>query len=192
MEELSSVEKLLTQYYNELDPDKRAKRLVKLEASGYDPNCCAVIRQLYERRYKPLKHGTADNFVAAWMELGFVAENTSGNPKSKHNLKLVHKGLSALCLTDVGFPEDVLYEELKNLIRRCVNLALQKKHKIFGVGINPTPEAAEQSMQKSVLAITERLPVRFGLQSEFAPLTRAAAQVLSELMDKSDDEEEDI
>ena len=163
-------------YYMETDPEKR-KELLDGQNDPEEAEINKLREELWHLRYQKLRNGNVkDCFIAGWMDLILMKEQTKGKFGKGRLKKAALKDLELLGLNQVEhFGRDLLLAELKHAaLLYCCSSAMDKQYGsiIFGFG-KMKSEKINLKIMDDLKAVGWDIPKDLDIVQETALLTEA-------------------
>lgn len=186
-------------YYEEINPGKRKKMLLRALETQEDPQISRIQREIWERRYSaPLDKdtgGKADGYLRLWIDLKTLVEN----PPGRFWVKKEQRNLQAK-LDKLGFSEfykrgdmarDLLYQECLHVSRVYVHLCFSDRN--YSSVVLGMMQMKKKSVQNKIVSdlrgIYRDLPEIIQIPEPLNLLLQAAKETEEKLSARFDEEE---
>lgn len=177
-----------TEYYEELDTDKRGEILKRLVAELPDDGGNAFRQRVFNYRYTDEKDPAhqIDRFL--WIGCIFRDMNKNASLFSFLNKKRIAKFAKELGFDQIGELTEVekacLLEEYKHSLKRYFDSCMTGNyHTFFGIG-NPEDKTRIAAAKQDILAMTVGIAKQFRQEEYFGLWTEAGQTLLVELENK--------
>ena len=187
-------------YYEETNPAKRRKLLLRALEDGEDREGNQLRREIWERRYSSSldlerRRERADGFLRLWIDLKTLAEN----PPGRFWVRREQKNLQAK-LNKLGFYEfyersdlarELLYQECLNVARVYVHLCFSDRN--YSSAVLGMMQMKKGRVQNKIVndlnGICRDLPGIIQIPEPLNLLLRAAKDTREELSERLEEEE---